>query len=34
MKTHYQQTRANLQQELDYVNSVVSAMTQPKTPGK
>jgi hypothetical protein len=34
MKTYYQQTRDNLQQELDYVNSVVSAMTQPKTPGK
>jgi hypothetical protein len=34
MKTHYQQTRDNLQQELDYVNSVVSAMTPPKKPGK
>jgi hypothetical protein len=39
IKTYYQQTRDNLQQELDYVNSVVSAMTPqktppPKTPGK
>jgi hypothetical protein len=34
MKAYYQQTRDSLQQELDYVNSVVSAMTQPKAPGK
>jgi hypothetical protein len=34
MKAYYQQTRDSLQQELDYVNSVVSAMTQPKTQGK
>jgi hypothetical protein len=34
IKTYYQQTRDNLQQELDYVNSVVSVMAQPKAPGK